>query len=84
MEAMDTEILAQQPTILNEQQQQMLRLFKNPLPDADYKLIKREILFLKAKMIDAALEQWENENNITADDYERWSKEHFRTPYNPK
>ena len=84
MEAMDPEILAQQPTVLNEQQQQMLRLLKNPLPEEDYKLIKKEILFLKAKRIDASLEQWEKENNITADDYDRWSKEHFRTPYNPK
>jgi hypothetical protein len=84
MEAIDHEISAQQSTILNEQQQQLLRLFKTPLPEEDYKLIKREILFLKAKMIDTALEQWENENNITADDYEKWSKEHFRTPYNPK
>jgi len=84
MEAIDHELSHQRSTMLNEQQQQMLRLFKTPLPEEDYKLIKREILFLKAKMIDTALEQWENENNVTADDYEKWSKEHFRTPYNPK
>jgi hypothetical protein len=84
MEAMDPEILAQQPTMLNEQQQQMLRLFKTPLPEEDYKRLKKEILFLKAKMIDAELVQWEKENNVTAEDYERWSKEHFRTPYNPR
>jgi hypothetical protein len=84
MENIDPDILAQNPTRLNDQQLQMLRLFKQPMPEEDYKLIKREILFLKAKMIDAELENWEKENNITAEDYERWSKEHFRTPYNQK
>ena len=84
MENLDPEILSQNPTRLNEQQLQMLRLFKEPMPEEDYNLIKREILFLKAKAIDMELEQWEKENNISADDYERWSKEHFRTPYNPK
>jgi hypothetical protein len=84
MENIDPEILSQNPTRLNEQQLQMLRLFKEPMPEEDYKLIKKEILFLKAKKIDTALEQWEKENNISSEDYERWSKEHFRTPYNPK
>lgn len=84
MENIDSDILSQDPTRLNEQQLQMLRLFKQPMSEEDYKLIKREILFLKAKAIDADLEQWEKENNISADDYECWSKEHFRTPYNHK
>lgn len=84
MENIDSDILSQDPTRLNEQQLQMLRLFKQPMSEEDYKLIKREILFLKAKTIDAELEQWEKENNISADDYERWSKEHFRTPYSHK
>ena len=84
MEIIDPEIAAQSPTRLNEQQQQMLRLFKQPMPEEDYKLLKRQILFLKAKMIDAELEIWEKENHITAEDYERWSKEHFRIPYNQK
>jgi len=82
MENIDSDILSQDPTRLNEQQLQMLRLFKQPMSEEDYKLIKREILFLKAKAIDTELEQWEKENNISAADYERWSKEHFRTPYN--
>ncbi|MFT4152428.1 hypothetical protein [Parafilimonas sp.] len=84
MENLDPEILSQNPTRLNEQQLQMLRLFKEPMADEDYKLIKKEILFLKAKKIDVALEQWEKENNISAEDYERWGKEHFRMPYNQK
>lgn len=84
MENLDPEILSQNPTRLNEQQLQMLRLFKEPMAEEDYKLIKKEILFLKAKKIDSALEQWEKENNILAEDYERWSKEHFRIPYNHK
>ncbi|HEX5154969.1 MAG TPA: hypothetical protein VFW07_26170 [Parafilimonas sp.] len=84
MENIDPEILSQNPTKLNEQQLQMLRLFKEPMPDEDYKLIKKQILFLKAKTIDVELKQWEDENNISAGDYERWSNEHFRTPYNQK
>lgn len=83
MEKIDPEILSQNPTRLNEQQLQMLRLFKEPMSEEDYKLIKKEILFLKAKRIDSALEQWEKENNILAEDYERWSKEHFRISHNP-
>ena len=66
MENIDPEMLSQNPTRLNEQQLQMLRLFKEPLDEEDYNLIKREILFLKAKKIDLALEQWERENNILA------------------
>ena len=84
MENIDPEILSQNPTRLNEQQLQMLRLFKDPMAEEDYKLIKKEILFLKAKKIDTALEQWERENNISAEDYERWSNEHFRISYNQK
>ena len=84
MENIDPEILSQHPTRLNEQQLQMLRLFKEPMSDEDYKLIKKQILFLKAKTIDAELEQWEKDNNISAEDYEHWSKEHFRTLYNQK
>ena len=84
MENLDPEILSQNPTRLNEQQLQMLRLFKEPMAEEDYKLVKKEILFLKAKKIDTALEQWEKENNISAEDYERWSKEHFKIPYNQK
>ncbi len=84
MENLDPEILSQNPTRLNEQQLQMLGLFKEPMPEEDYKLLKQEIFFLKAKKIDTSLEQWEKENNISAEDYERWSKEHFRMPYNQK
>jgi len=50
------------------------------MPADDYKQVKQKIILLKAKVIDTALEKWENENNITADDYERLSKEHFRVP----
>lgn len=84
MENIDSEILSQNPTKLNEQQLQMLRLFRQPMPEKEYKIIKRHILFLKSKFIDIELEKWEKENNITAADYERWSNEHFRTVYNQK
>jgi hypothetical protein len=45
---------------------------------------KSEELLMKAQNLDVQIERWEKENNITAEDYERWSKEHFRTPYKPE
>ena len=50
MENLDSEILSQNPTRLNDQQLQMLRL-KEPMTEEDYKLLKKEILFLKAKKL---------------------------------
>jgi hypothetical protein len=45
---------------------------------------KQQQLLRKAGEIDIALEKWEKENNISPEDYERWGKEHFRTPYKPE
>lgn len=81
METIDPEILAQNPTRLNEQQLQMLQIFKNPLPKEEYEEIKRHILKIKAKSLDNAIEEWEGVTNIAAETYEQWGKEHMRTPY---
>ena len=66
---------------LNEQQLEMLRLLKRPLPDNDYREIKKHIVNILAKNIDNEMETLEKENNWTADTYEQWGNEHLRTAY---
>ena len=63
---------------LNEQQLMMLRLLKKPMPESDFMQIRRLAVKLLAKQIDETIEDWETKNNITAEDYERLSKIHFR------
>ncbi len=65
-------------TRLNEQQLDMLRLFKSPMPDADFKEIRRLVVQLLSKKLDDVMEKWETANNITKDTYEKWSNEHRR------
>lgn len=77
----DPEILAQSPTRFNEQQLQMLNLLKRPMPEEDYKEVKRLIVKILAKRADEELEKLEKERGWTAETYEQWSKEHLRTPY---
>ncbi len=66
---------------LNEQQLDMLRLLKKPLPEEYFMQIRRLAVQLLGKQLDDTVEKWEKENSITAADYERLSKEHNRTPY---
>jgi len=65
-------------TRLNEQQLQMLRLFKDPMPEEDFQQMKRLAVQLLAKKLDGLVETWEKENGITEDYYEELSKQHFR------
>lgn len=65
---------------LNEQQLDMIRLFKKPLPEDAFLKIKRLAVQLLGKQLDDTIEKWENENDITEDDYDKLSKEHHRTP----
>ena len=64
---------------LNEQQMIMLRLLKNPLPEADFIQMRRLAVQLLSKRLDEVVEVWELENNVTAETYEALSKQHFRT-----
>lgn len=64
---------------LNEQQLLMLRLLKKPMPEDDFIQIRRLAVKLLSKQINEITEDWEEKNNITADDYERLNKMHFRT-----
>lgn len=66
---------------LNEQQLDMIRLFQKPMPESDFLQIRRLAVQLLGKQLDDVMEIWEKENNITEDTYQKWSKEHKRTPY---
>jgi len=67
--------------ILNAQQQDMLRLFKNPMSESDYTEIKRFIVKKLSKNIDDEMERLEKERGWSQETYEQWGKEHLRIPY---
>lgn len=63
---------------LNEQQVTMLRLLKNPLPDADFQQIKDLAVKLLSSKLDVIIEEWEEKNHISENIYDKLSKAHFR------
>ncbi len=66
---------------LNEQQLQMLELFKDPMPEEDFLQMKRLAVQLLAKKVDEEMERLEKEKGWTQETYEHWGKEHMRTSY---
>jgi hypothetical protein len=64
---------------LNEQQLLMLRLFKNPMPESSFNQIRQLAVKLLALQLDETVEKWEAEKGITAEYYEKLSKQHFRS-----
>ena len=64
---------------LNEQQLDMIRLLKKPLPEEYFLQIRRLIVQLLGKQLDDTLEKWEESNNISDASYDDLSKKHFRT-----
>lgn len=72
---------SQEFTKLNEQQLDMLRLFKSPMPVADFKQIRSLAVQLLGKKLDKVIDDWEKENDITEPTYEDWSQEHRRSSY---
>lgn len=64
---------------LNEQQVLMLRLLKKPLPEADFAEIRRLAVKLLSRRLDETVEDWENKENITEQNYDELSKSHFRS-----
>lgn len=66
---------------LNEQQLDMLRLFKKPMPEDDFLQMRKLATQLLSKQLDEVVDNWEKENNITEETYEKWSKEHWRSTY---
>lgn len=65
---------------LNQQQQDMLRLFKNPMPDEDYNQMRRLAVQLLSKQLDNKLDAWENEKGVTTQDYDQLAQQHLRKP----
>jgi hypothetical protein len=66
---------------LNEQQLEMLRLFKNPMRQQDYDEIRNLATKLLAQNIDEEMNKLEKQKGWNEDTYDQWGKEHMRTPY---
>lgn len=64
---------------LNEQQLDMIRLFKNPMPEQDFIQIRRLAVQLLGKHLDDVMENWEKDKNISEETYEKWSMDHLRS-----
>lgn len=65
---------------LNEQQLDMLRLFKNPMRQEDYDEIRKLAVKLLAQNIDAEMYDLEQKRGWTRDTFNQWGNEHLRTP----
>ena len=63
---------------LNEQQLDMIRLLKKPLPEEYFLQIRRLVVQLLGKQLDDTVDNWEKRNNISEADYDNLSKAHFR------
>lgn len=63
---------------LNEQQLDMIRLLKKPMPEKYFMQIRRLAVQLLGQQLDDTMEKWEKKNNITEADYEKLRKEHHR------
>ena len=50
---------------LNEQQLDMIRLFKKPMPENDFLQIRKLAVQLLGKQLDEVMDNWEKDNNIT-------------------
>lgn len=64
---------------LNEQQVLMLRLLKNPLPEKDFLQMRKLAVKLLSKKLDKLVEDWDDNNDVKPEDYEKLSKGHFRS-----
>lgn len=63
---------------LNEQQLMMLRLFKRPLPEADFQELRKLAVKLLSKRLDETVKAWEADKEIDDSYYDKLSKGHFR------
>jgi heme oxygenase len=66
------------PSVLNEQQVMMLRLLKKPLPEEDFKQMQRLAVQLLARQLDESIDEWEEEKNISPENYDALLNNHFR------
>lgn len=63
---------------LNAQQLDMIQLLETPLPESEYLELKRKVVELLSKKLDAVLDQWEEANEIKPSHYLEAIKDHFR------
>ncbi|AYD46721.1 hypothetical protein [Arachidicoccus soli] len=66
---------------LNEQQLDMLRLLKKPLPPTYFQQLRHLAVQLLGRQLDDTIDNWGKEYNISEPDYEKLSKEHYRASY---
>ena len=66
---------------LNKQQLEMLRLFETPFSEEDYLTVKRQIVQILNQRLQGEMKKLEKENGWTAETYEQWGHDHFRTSY---
>lgn len=66
---------------LNEQQMDMLRLFKNPMRQQDYDEIRKLAVKLLAQNIDAELDDLQRKKGWSQDTFDQWGNQHLRTSY---
>ena len=67
------------PDSLNEQQLLMLRLLKNPMPEASFTQIRQLAVRLLAAQMDTTIDEWEVKNGIAEEYYEKAVNNHFRS-----
>jgi len=67
------------PDSLNEQQLLMLRLLKKPLPEAYFIQIRQLAVKLLAKQLDEVVGDWEQQNGISQEYYNKAVNQHFRS-----
>jgi hypothetical protein len=65
---------------LNEQQVDMLRLFKNPMRQQDYDEIRKLAVKLLAQNIDAEMDDLQRQKGWSQDTFDQWGNQHLRTP----
>ena len=66
---------------LNEQQMDMLRLFKNPIRQQDYDEIRKLAVKLLAQNIDTEMDDLQRQKGWNQDTFDQWGNQHLRTPY---
>lgn len=64
---------------LNEQQLDMIRLLRKPLPEEYFLEIRQLVVQLLGKQLDDTVDNWEKSNTISEADYDNLSKGHFRS-----
>lgn len=69
---------------LNQQQQDMLRLFKNLMPEEDYIQLRRLAVQLLSKQLDNKVDEWEKEKGVSSQHYDELAKKHLRKPHSSK